>query len=103
MERSGKGKGKGVGKRQRTRRRTKLCVGISKGSIRRLAKRGGVKRISSDVYLYANYVLKIFLKEILKNAMAITENGRRKTISVMDIVYALRHHGRMVYGFQHPK
>ena len=46
---------------------------ITKSDIRRLARRGGVKRIS--------------------------EHARRKTVSAMDIVHALKHIDRTLYGF----
>ena len=90
---------KNKGKRHKNRRKSGFGLGITKPAIKRLARRGGVKRISSNIYLYTNHVLKAFLSEVLSNAIAITENRKRKTVSVMDIVYALRHQGRTIYGF----
>ena len=40
------------------------CVGITKPAIRRLARRGGVKRISGLIYEETRGVLKIFLENV---------------------------------------
>jgi hypothetical protein len=41
-----------------------FCVGITKPAIRRLARRGGVKRISGLIYEETRGVLKIFLENV---------------------------------------
>merc|ERR1712070_642490 len=78
----GKGKGmKGVGKhggKRHARKSTRATIdGITRPAIRRLCRRGGVKRISSFIY----------------------EHARRKTVTAMDVVYALKRQGRTLYGF----
>ena len=40
------------------------CLGITKPAIRRLARRGGVKRISGLIYEETRGVLKIFLENV---------------------------------------
>ena len=40
------------------------CIGITKPAIRRLARRGGVKRISGLIYEETRGVLKIFLENV---------------------------------------
>jgi histone H3/H4 len=40
------------------------CPGITKPAIRRLARRGGVKRISGLIYEETRGVLKIFLENV---------------------------------------
>jgi histone H4 len=72
---------------------------LSKPSIRRLARRGGVKRISGLIYVETNAVLKLFLQCIVQDALVYAEHARRKTITTMDIVMALKHQGRVLYGF----
>ncbi|KAI3698148.1 hypothetical protein L6452_31260 [Arctium lappa] len=67
----GKGLGKGGAKRHRKVLRDNI-QGITKPAIRRLARRGGVKRI---------------------------KHARRKTVTAMDVVYALKRQGRTLYGF----
>ncbi|XDV52556.1 hypothetical protein PO909_021276 [Leuciscus waleckii] len=62
-ERAGKG-GKGLGKGGAKRHRKVLrdnIPGITKPAIRRLARRGGVKRISGLIYEETRGVLKVFL------------------------------------------
>jgi histone H3/H4 len=72
--------------------------GITKPAIRRLARRGGVKRISGLIYEEARVTLKLFLENIIKDAVTYTEYARRKTVTVMDVVYALKRNGRTLYG-----
>ena len=94
----GKGLGKGGAKRHRKMLRDNMN-GISKPAIRRLARRGGVKRISGLVYEETREVLKEFLTMVIQDATAYTEHARRKTVTAMDIVYALKRRGRTLYGF----
>ena len=55
----GKGLGKGGAKRHRKVLRDNI-QGITKPAIRRLARRGGVKRISGLIYEETRSVLKVF-------------------------------------------
>lgn len=73
--------------------------GITKPAIRRLARRGGVKRISGLIYEETRGVLKIFLENIIRDAVTYTEHAHRKTVTSMDVVYALKRQGRTLYGF----
>mmetsp|Transcript_30015 Transcript_30015/g.45223 ORF Transcript_30015/g.45223 Transcript_30015/m.45223 type:complete len:115 (-) Transcript_30015:568-912(-) len=73
--------------------------GITKPAIRRLARRGGVKRISGLIYEESRGVLKTFLENVLRDSITYTEHARRKTVTAMDIVYALKRQGRTIYGF----
>lgn len=73
--------------------------GITKPAIRRLARRGGVKRISGLIYEETRGVLKVFLEHIIRDAVTYTEHARRKTVTAMDVVYALKRQGRTLYGF----
>jgi histone H3/H4 len=76
-----------------------VILGITKPAIRRLARRGGVKRISGLIYEETRNVLKLFLQNVVKDAVTYTEYARRKTVSAMDIIYALKRQGRTLYGF----
>ena len=73
--------------------------GVTRPAIRRLARRGGIKRISGLVYKETHGVLKAFLEETLASAITYTEHGRRKNLSPADVVYALKGRGRILYGF----
>ena len=94
----GKGLGKGGAKRHRKVLRDNI-QGITKPAIRRLARRGGVKRISGLIYEETRSVLKVFLENVIRDAVTYTEHGRRKTVTAMDVVYALKRQGRTLYGF----
>jgi histone H4 len=100
---TGRGKGgKGLGKSGAKRHRKVLrdnIQGITKPAIRRLARRGGVKRISGLIYEETRGVLKIFLEHVIRDAVTYTEHARRKTVTAMDVVYALKRQGRTLYGF----
>ncbi|TVY68646.1 Histone H4 [Lachnellula suecica] len=76
--------------------------GLGKGGAkrhRRLARRGGVKRISASIYEEVRSVLKISLGTVLHDTIAITEHSKRKTVTVTDVIWALRRQGRPIYGF----
>ena len=72
---------------------------ITKPAIRRLARRGGVKRISSYIYEESRAVLRSFLKNVIRDSVTYTEHAKRKTVTALDVVYALKRQGRTLYGF----
>ena len=93
-------------------------TGITKPAIRRLARRGGVKRISGLIYEETRGVLKIFLEnvsphplvfllyssdlfdsQVIRDSVTYTEHAKRKTVTSLDVVYALKRSGRTLYGF----
>ncbi|KAJ6581493.1 histone H4 [Mycena capillaripes] len=92
------GLGKGGAKRHRKILRDNI-QGITKPAIRRLARRGGVKRISGLIYEETRGVLKIFLENVIRDSVTYTEHAKRKTVTALDVVYALKRSGRTLYGF----
>ena len=95
-----------------------FAIGITKPAIRRLARRGGVKRISGLIYEETRGVLKIFLEnvrcffptfyttfylhfflKVIRDSVTYTEHAKRKTVTALDVVYALKRSGRTLYGF----
>ena len=77
----------------------KQYSGISIPAIRRLARRGGVKRISQLIYEETRSILRSFLEKVLKDAIIYTEHGKRKTVTSLDVIYALKRQGRCLYGY----
>lgn len=73
--------------------------GVTKPAIRRMARRGGVKRISGLIYEETRGVLQAFLKDVIRDTTTYTEHARRKTVTALDVVYALKRQGRVLYGF----
>ncbi len=75
--------------------------GITKPAIRRLARRGGVKRISGMIYEEVRGVLKSFLETVIRDSVIYSEHAKRKTVTSLDVMYALKRQGRTLYGFGH--
>ncbi len=94
----GRGLGKGSAKRHGKVLRDNLH-GITKNDIRRLARRGGVKRISDKIYEETRNALKIFLEDVIQDAVVYADHARRKTVTALDVVYALKRQARTLYGF----
>ncbi len=78
----GKGLGRGLAKRHRKVLRDNI-QGITKPAIRRLARRGGVKRIAGTIYEETRGVLKVYLERVIHDAVTYTEHARRKTVTAM--------------------
>ena len=74
-------------------------MGITKPAIRRLARRGGVKRISTEIYDSTRLLLRTFLENVVKDSVTYTESAQRKTVTALDVVYALKRQGKTLYGF----
>ena len=76
--------------------------GITKQAIRRLARRGGVKRMGSDqsgdIYTETRGALKVFLRTVLEKAILYTGHAHRLTVTTMDIVMGLKANGVTLYG-----
>lgn len=97
---SGKGKGKGKAGFPLLKRKLRdNIMGVTNPAIRRLARRGGVKRISGLVYDETRKLLREFLASVIRDAVTYTDYARRKTVTAMDVVYALKRRGRTLYGF----
>ncbi|KAI9630733.1 hypothetical protein PSHT_03710 [Puccinia striiformis] len=64
--------------------------GITKPAIQRLACQGGVKRISGLIYEETRGVLKIFLKNVIRDSVTYTKHAKGKTVTSLDVVYALK-------------
>ncbi|KAH7149922.1 histone H4 [Dactylonectria estremocensis] len=92
------GSGKGGSKRHRKILRDNI-MGITKPAIRRLARRGGVKRISAGIYEDIRAALKDRLEMILRDCATYVEYRRAKTITIHDVIHSLRRIGRPIYGF----
>jgi histone H3/H4 len=96
----GKGLGKGTVRDQRNRKVLRDNIqGITKPAIRRLARRGGVKRISGLIYEETRSILKVYLDNVIRDSVTYAEHARRKTVTAMDVVYALKRQGKTIYGF----
>ena len=44
-------------------------------------------------------IVQVFLETVIRDAVSYTEHAKRKTVTAMDVVYALKRQGRTLYGF----
>ncbi len=101
---SGKGKvgrpaEKGKAKRTITKKTLEQGFQVTKGALRRLARRGGVKRIADNSYGPARNFCDSMIVKVTRDAIVYAESARRKTVTAMDIVYALKKNGKTLYGY----
>ncbi|XP_073480148.1 histone H4-like [Aquarana catesbeiana] len=101
---SGRGKGeKGLGKGGAKHHRKVLwenIQGITQKPHLTFGSQRGVKRISRLVYEDTRGVLKVFLENIIRNAVTYAEHGKRKTVTAMNVIYALKCQGCTLYAFR---
>ncbi|NWI97646.1 H4 protein, partial [Pitta sordida] len=99
---SGRGKsGKGLGKGSIKSHHKVLhnnIQGITKLAIHCLVWRGVVKCISGLIYEGMRCVLKVFLENVICDAVTYTEHDKRRMVTAMDVVYALKCQGHTLYG-----
>lgn len=69
---------------------------MGRASVRRLARRAGVKRIGTEFYADAETSLRRFLGTIVKDVAVVTEHARRRTVTLGDILLVLKRNGRWV-------
>ena len=93
---------KGLAKLGAKRHEKKLrdnIQGVTAAALRRLARRGGVKRLGMLVYEETRLVLKVFLSDVIREAIVYSEHANRKTVLTTDVVHALRRRGHTLYGY----
>uniref|UniRef100_A0A914QMV3 Histone H4 n=1 Tax=Panagrolaimus davidi TaxID=227884 RepID=A0A914QMV3_9BILA len=85
------GRGKGEGAKRHRKVLIDSILGFTKPVIRRLARRAGVK---------SSFMRKLhFLEEIIRDSVTYCEHAKRKTLTAMDVVHALKRQRRTLYGF----
>ncbi|PKS09095.1 hypothetical protein jhhlp_003709 [Lomentospora prolificans] len=67
--------------------------------VRQSARRGGVKHISAAIYDEVRVALDARLRAIIKDCVSVLEYRGKKTVTVEDVIFALRRLGRPIYGF----
>lgn len=95
----GQGKGKGLVKRYYDKKAKGALEGIGKPCIRRMARRGGVKRISGAIYGEARGVMREYMAGVIGEAIIYMEHAKRRTVTAMDVVNALKRRGNVLYGY----
>lgn len=72
---------------------------VTNGAIRRLARRGGVKRIAFASHAHVRDYIDDFLGKVVRDSLTYAEHRKAMTITAMDVVYALKKSGRVIYGY----
>lgn len=91
---------KTAGKRHQGQARTTGNIaGIKAPALRRIARRGGVKRIGNEVFVEARNVMEGYLNTIIRDTVVYTRHNGRKTVTCEDVSHSLSHNGFPVYGF----
>lgn len=99
----GLGKGKFVGGKGPKRYRLGPILQdgkqIRKPTLRRLARRGGIKRISADYYDEIRGILVAKLTNVLTYALVYCKSAKRSTLFPSDVLFALKRINEPLYGF----
>ncbi|CEJ84971.1 hypothetical protein VHEMI03632 [[Torrubiella] hemipterigena] len=74
-------------------------LGVTCPVIRRMARRGGVKRISAGIYDEVRTALRDRLSKLLSLCVIYAAHADRKTIMVDDVLLSLKRVGQTLYGF----
>jgi histone H3/H4 len=74
--------------------------GISKRSVKRLAKKEGVVRSIDLLYPDMTHSVKLYLDRVLKESVLLVEYSGRDKIEVKDVSAALAKHSKLLYGVQ---
>ena len=94
----GKELGKGGAKRHWKPFRDSIH-GITKPAFSRFARRGDVKHIFCLIYQETRSFVNVFLENVIREAKRYTEHAKKKTVTAMKVVYALKQQGRAYYEF----
>ncbi|KAF8143260.1 hypothetical protein K438DRAFT_1994072 [Mycena galopus ATCC 62051] len=71
----------------------------TKPTIKRLARRAGVKRLGGLMYEETRGQLILYMQDLMRDVVLHTTHDYRTTISANDIVHTLRRSGKDLYGF----
>lgn len=85
-------------KRHTKRHSRTILQGVTKPAIRRMARRGGVKRMEYGVVEETRGLLKQHLEDVIRRAVTLVEHSKRKTVLEKDVVTALKIGGQPYYG-----
>lgn len=72
---------------------------LTHNEIKRLARRGGVKRMSGQVYDEINGVLRDFLGNVVQKAVIFSQHAHRMHVVLGDVIMALKSQGITLYGY----
>lgn len=77
-------------------KRTADEAGLSKADIRRLARKGGVMKMGEGTHEEIREALEAYLRRVIVKSATYTALRNAKTVSAMDIAYALKACGERI-------
>lgn len=78
-------------------RRVLLSNKLSKGAVRRLARRGGVVRLSAGMAAETNKIFREFLTGLIRDVVTYTEHANRRTVTISDVLQAVKKQSLTLY------
>ena len=72
---------------------------FTSSAMRRVARRGGVKRLARLTYDEVRGAIHGFVKKLVADSIVYTEHRRSGTVVAMDVINALKRQGRHLYGY----
>merc|ERR1712070_1263865 len=90
-----KGKGGGASSSKKAVRHDATSR-VTKGDVRRIARRAGCQRMAGIMHGEAKDALRTFLQTVLKDVSTYTEAGKKKTVTPKEVIYSLRRQGRTI-------
>ena len=71
----------------------------TKTSLRKMGHRGGAVRFSEDFYEASKDYMSEYMTKLIERISVITAHGKKKTVSVDDVLLALSEEGRDMLGY----
>lgn len=90
---------KTAGKRHVNSARPSDVSAIGNPGLRRLARKGGVKRVSNESFDAGREMLNQFVNSIVRDAVIFSEAAQRKTVTASDVNMSLKRNGCALYGY----
>lgn len=74
---------------------------IPTSDIKRLARRGGLKKISKPVVEKVRMILKIFLENVIRDVLVyVTKEKERRSVTERDVMLAISEQADFLYDFK---
>lgn len=84
---------------RRAKEQQRAIDGLTRPAIKRLAKKGGVKRMKADVFLDTRDACSQFVSTVLDNAVVLAEFENKSSITSNHLIRALQMNNVGVIGF----
>jgi len=90
--------GKSTTAKRHQQARVTGVANLSNPGFRRLARKGGVKRISNESFDTGRHLVDEFVNNIVHDAVLMCESAKRKTVTSGDVSFALKRNNMTLLG-----